>query len=265
MRTAVTQRQKPISKEKVKEVLDIMDVAHAFSGKINTRPKQPQILCAFHEDRNLGSCRVYTDTNTFYCEACHAHGDALKLASGYMGIPLTQMNDLLEAIVSIFGISRESVEVDSKKKPTRAKRELLSVEQYQFLNCGKEYIEIPIEFETFEFENDEVEYWPVRYKKIYFRSLAMRDPKEHDMTVCLATRRDWLQTKTYIAECWAENRMDQCEFNRTLLKVREELLHEAVINKAAYHEEMRCRKIELKAILLEKGIWPLKKDLPMGA
>ena len=32
MKSNVIPKQKPISKEKVKEVLDIMDVAHAFSG-----------------------------------------------------------------------------------------------------------------------------------------------------------------------------------------------------------------------------------------
>ncbi len=265
MSTAILQRQKPISKDKVKSVLDIMDVAQAFSGKINTRPKQPLILCPFHEDHNLGSCRVYIDTNTFYCEACQTHGDALKLASGYLDIPLSQMNDLLETIVGTFGIARDTVEVDSKKRPAINKQKLLSVEQYQFLNCGKEYIEIPVEFDTFEFENNEIEYWPVRYKRIYFRTLALKDPKEHDLTICLATRRDWIRTKTYIAECWADNRMEQCDFNRSLVKVREELLYDAVLNKAAYHDEMRCRNIELKAILYEKGILPLKKEMPMGA
>lgn len=83
MRTTAHTKQKPISKEKVKEVLDIMDVVHAFSGEVNERPKQPLILCPFHNDKHLGSCRVYRDTNTFYCEACQTSGDVLKLASGY--------------------------------------------------------------------------------------------------------------------------------------------------------------------------------------
>ena len=52
-------KPKPISKEKLKEALDIMDVAYAFSGQINTKPKQPLIICPFHNDRHLGSCRVY--------------------------------------------------------------------------------------------------------------------------------------------------------------------------------------------------------------
>ena len=47
MKSTVIPKQKPISKEKVKEVLDIMDVAHAFSGAINERPRQPLILCPF--------------------------------------------------------------------------------------------------------------------------------------------------------------------------------------------------------------------------
>ena len=118
MKSTVIPKQKPISKEKVKEVLDIMDVAHAFSGAINERPRQPLILCPFHNDKHLGSCRVYRDTNTFFCESCQTGGDVLKLASGYMEIPLSDMNELLEAIVSTFGIFRESVEVDSNRRPS---------------------------------------------------------------------------------------------------------------------------------------------------
>lgn len=53
MKSTVIPKQKPISKEKVKEVLDIMDVAHAFSGAINERPRQPLILCPFHNDMVL--------------------------------------------------------------------------------------------------------------------------------------------------------------------------------------------------------------------
>ena len=42
MREYRTQNPLPIAKDKVKEVLDIMDVAEAFSGQINTRPTQRQ-------------------------------------------------------------------------------------------------------------------------------------------------------------------------------------------------------------------------------
>lgn len=75
------------------------------------------------------------------------------------------MNELLEAIVSTFGISHENTEVDSKRKPSIRKKDLLSVEEYQLLNAGKEYFEIPVEFDTFEFEDDCIEYRPIRYQK----------------------------------------------------------------------------------------------------
>ena len=75
-----------------------------------------------------------------------------------MEIPLSDMNELLEAIVSTFGIFRESVEVDSNRRPSIRKKDLLSAEEYQLLNAGKEYFEIPVEFDTFEFEDDCIEY-----------------------------------------------------------------------------------------------------------
>ena len=82
----------PISKEKLKDRLTILEVAQKYSPKINERTRRPLIICPFHEDRNLGSCRIFPETNTFKCEACGAHGDTLKLASGYLDIDLSDMN-----------------------------------------------------------------------------------------------------------------------------------------------------------------------------
>lgn len=265
MRVSKPVTQVPISKDKVKAVLDIMEVAHAYSGQVNTKPKQPLILCPFHNDRNLGACRVYTDTNTFYCESCKASGDALKLASGYMGIPLTEMNELLEEVVSRFGISRDSVTAESTRKPTVNKKKLLSVEAYQFLNFGKEYFEIPIAFDTFEFENDEIEYWPVRYQKIYFRSLAMKDPREHDWVICAITRTPWFKDKMYVAQCIREGRRDTCQFTEWLIQAKEELLYDAVLDKRAYREEMAIRRRDLKEMLVDAELWPSKEELLKGA
>lgn len=265
MRVSKPITQVPISKDKVKAVLDIMEVAHAYSGQVNTRPKQPLILCPFHNDRNLGACRVYTDTNTFYCESCKASGDALKLASGYMGIPLTEMNELLEEVVSRFGINRDSVTAESTRKPTVNKRKLLSVEAYQFLNFGKEYYEIPIAYDTFEFENGEIEYWPVRYQKVYFRSLAMKDPREHDWVICAITRTPWFKDKMYVAQCIREGRRDACSFTEWLIKIKEELLYDAVLDKRVYREEMAIRRRDLKEMLVDAELWPSKEELLKGA
>lgn len=265
MQVCRTQSRPPIAKEKVKAVLDIMDVAEVFSGQINTRPKQPLIICPFHNDKHLGSCRVYRDTNTFYCEACQTFGDALKLASGYMDIPLSRMNELLEEIVSRFGINRDSVTVDSTEKPTVSKKQLLSVEGYRLLNYGKEYYEIPVKFEEFELEKDEIEYWPTGYRKVYFRSLAMKDPKEHDWVICAITRTPWFKDKMYVAQCIMENRRDDCWFTEEIIKVREALLYEAVLDKRSFREEMNIRKRDLKEMLVDAELWPSKEELLKGA
>lgn len=265
MQVCRTQSRPPIAKEKVKAVLDIMDVAEVFSGQINTRPKQPLIICPFHNDKHLGSCRVYRDTNTFYCEACQTSGDALKLASGYMDIPLSRMNELLEEIVSRFGINRDSVTVDSTEKPTVSKKQLLSVEGYRLLNYGKEYYEIPVKFEEFELEKDEIEYWPTGYRKVYLRSLAMKDPKEHDWVICAITRTPWFKDKMYVAQCIMENRRDDCWFTEEIIKVREALLYEAVLDKRSFREEMNIRKRDLKEMLVDAELWPSKEELLKGA
>lgn len=265
MRVSKKQTKMPISKDKVKAVLDIMDIAHAFSGQVNTHPTQPLILCPFHNDKNLGACRVYTDTNTFYCESCKAHGDALKLASGYMGIPLDQMNELLEQIVSRFGITRESVTAESTRKPSINKKHLLPVEAYKLLNFGKEYYEIPIEFDTFEFDNNEIQYWPVRYQKIYFRSLALKNPNEHDWILCAITRTPWFQDKIYVAQRIMEGRRNECWFTEWLIQTKEKLLYDALLDKKMYNEEMAVRRRDLKEMLVDAELWPSKEELLKGA
>ena len=101
----------PFSKEKVKEAVSILEVARKYSPQINERAKRPKIICPFHEDRHLGSCRIFTDTNTFKCEAYGAHGDTLTLASGYLGIKPTALNELLEKIVDEFSIITDTAAI----------------------------------------------------------------------------------------------------------------------------------------------------------
>ena len=59
--------------------------------------------------------------------------------------------------------------------------------------------------------------------------------------------------------------MDQCSFTIELVKLWEDLLYKAVLNKRIYHEEMAARKRDLKEILAEEGIWPIEKKLLKGA
>ena len=54
-------------------------------------------------------------------------------------------------------------------------------------------------------------------------------------------------------------------FTIELVKLWEDLLYKAVLNKRIYHEEMAARKRDLKEILAEEGIWPIEKKLLKGA
>ena len=98
----------PFSKEKVNEAVSILEVARKYSPQINERTKRPKIICPFHEDRHLGSCRIFTDTNTF---KCGAHGDTLTLASGYLGIKPAALNELHEKIVDEFSIITDTAAI----------------------------------------------------------------------------------------------------------------------------------------------------------
>lgn len=70
---------------------------------------------SFHDDHKLGSCWAYLDTHAFTCSACKERADVLRLASQYTGIPLTDMNSLLERIVSDFCLPSEQFAQDGNQ------------------------------------------------------------------------------------------------------------------------------------------------------
>ena len=164
----------PISKEKIKDRLSILEISQKYSPKINERVRKPLIICPFHEDHNLGACRIYTDTNTFKCESCGAHGDMIKLASGYLDIPLSKMNKLLERLVSEFGIPIDDVRLDYEPSNKGRQRPLkisdrLTAEEYTELLHSDHY-SIPCDFHEMEFEEGEFDYVPGNYQKIFYRT-----------------------------------------------------------------------------------------------
>ena len=243
MRTA--ERKKtliPISKDKLKELIPIMDVARKFSPKMSERSKLPLIICPFHDDHNLGSCRVYPSTNTFKCEACGAHGDMLKLASGYLNIPLNKMNDLLESLTIEFGISRESVQVEPSTARSRPVKppERLSPEEYTELLQSDHY-SVPCRFEEIEYEKGEIDYVPVEYTHVYYRTLAIKDPEFHDWVICTVSRKFWLRYAEMAVYCQDNGYtlLEEVLQNKMMNSTR--LLRKALINKSLYRGELRLR------------------------
>ena len=236
-----------ISKEKIKEAISILDVAERFSPKINTRTKRPQIICPFHSDKNLGSCRIYTDSNTFKCEACGAHGDTLALASGYLDIPLNSMDNLLERIVSEFGLIRENVcdhctswdYYRGKRVPDR-----LSSEEYKRLLLDDHY-SVPAEFEQIEYEKDEWDYVPCRYTQYYYRSLALQDPEFHDWVVCTVSRKYWLRYASMLLFCQSQGYVLMEDVIQKTMDDSIRLLRKGLMDKRLFRKELKLRNILL--------------------
>jgi len=256
MTATMTQRKpRPISKEKVKEVISILDVAEKYSDKINKRPRQPQILCPFHEDRNLGSCRIYTDTNTFKCESCGAHGDTFTLASGYLGMKSSGLNELLETLICEFGIQRESVQVDYTpgKKVIRKPPERMSSEEYTRLLHSDHY-SIPCRFEEIEYEEGEFDYVPVEYNHIYYRSLALKDPEFHDWVLCTVSRKFWLRYADMLFTCQRIGFTLMEEIIQGEMEAGKALLLKGLLNKSLYRPELKLRNELLNDMLTEKRL-----------
>lgn len=243
----------PISKDKLKELIPIMDVARKYSPKVSERTKLPLIICPFHEDHNLGSCRVYPSTNTFKCEACGSHGDMLKLASGYLDIPLSKMNDLLESLTAEFGIPRESVQVEpslTRTKPVKPP-ERLSPEEYTELLQSDHY-SVPCRFEEVEYEEGEIDYVPVEYTHIYYRTLAIKDPEFHDWVICTVSRKYWLRYAEMAVYCQDNGFTLLEEAIQSHMEQATRLLHKALINKSLYRSELRLRNEMLQEALFEE-------------
>lgn len=257
MQTALRRKNAivPVSKEKIKEQIPIMDVARKYSPKISEKAKLPLIICPFHEDHNLGSCRVYPSTNTFKCEACGSHGDMLKLASGYLDVPLSHMNDLLETLTNEFGLTRETVQAEQTsglvkqvKPPDR-----LSPEEYKELLMDDHY-KIPVRFEELEFEDGDIDYVPVEYNHIYYRTLAVKDPEFHDWVICTVSRKYWLRFAEMEMHC---QEMGYDLFDQVLQEKMDKglkLLHKGLINKKLYREELKLRNELLQDSIEERRL-----------
>lgn len=247
-------KDKPISKEKVKEQISIVDISQTYSPKMNTRTKRPLIICPFHEDRNLGSCRIYPDTNTFKCEACGAHGDSLKLASGYLGIELSNMNELLETLVSAFGIIRSSVEVDGMpSQKALPPPDRLSPEEYREL-LNDDHYSVPVKFKQTEYEKDEWDYVPCEYSNIYYRSLAVKDPEFHDWVICTVSRKYWLRYTQMLFYCQAINFTLMEEVLVRKIEDGKRLLKKGLVDKQLYRKELRLRNELLNESLIERSL-----------
>ncbi len=247
-------KDKPICKDKIKDRISILELAQTYSPKINERTKKPQIICPFHDDHNLGSCRIFPKTNTFKCEACGAHGDTLTLASGYLDIDISEMNILLERLVCEFGIVRDTVEVDytDNSKPTPPP-ERLTPDEYTELLMSDHY-SIPAEYKQIEYEENEWDYIPIEYSNIYYRSLAVKDPEFHDWVICTVSRKYWLRFTELLFYCQSINFTLMEEVLAEKIETGKRLLKKGLVNKQLYREELRLRNRLLNETLIERSL-----------
>ena len=126
----------------------------------------------------------------------------LKLASGYLGIPTSNMNELLEKLISEFGIIRENVLVDytpgTKSKPKPIER--LSPEEYKEL-LHEDHFKVPCKYSELDYGDGEIDYVPCEYTTYYYRTLAVKDPEFHDWVICTVSRIYWLRYSQMLNFC----------------------------------------------------------------
>jgi len=245
----------PIDKEKVKGLISILELSRMHSAQIRENVRLPLIICPFHPDKHLGACRIYPATNTFKCESCGAHGDMLKLASGFLGIPLSNMNELLEALIQEFGISKDSVRVDYtpgvKKPPVPVDR--MTPEEYTELMHSDHY-SIPTQYEEVEYEEGVFDYVPQSKTTIYYRTLAVKDPEFHDWVVCTVSRIYWLRYAHMLDYCQKIGFILMEEVLIEKMKKASKLLQKALIDKSLFRPELRLRNELLNEELMQKAL-----------
>lgn len=244
MQTTLKRRKPdmPISKDKVKDMISILELSQRYSPKIRENVRRPLIICPFHQDKNLGACRIYPDTNTFKCESCGAHGDMLKLASGYLGIPTSSMNELLEKLISEFGIVRENVLVDyspgTKSKPKPVER--LTPEEYEEL-LQEDHFKVPCKYSELEYGDGEIDYVPCEYTTYYYRTLAVKDPEFHDWVICTVSRIYWLRYAHMLNFCQCKGYGLFADVIEEKLKLSLKLLLKGLTDKSLYRPELKLR------------------------
>lgn len=175
-----------IDKNKIQNYISLNDVAEFYSSKTKRCGSSTQILCPFHEDKNLGACYFRNGSRSFHCQGCGASGDMFTLASGYTGIAVSDFQTLLERLTRDFNIPLESVEKDrdGNGEWKREKVERLSEKEYARL-CHSPYIQ--------ERGKDG------KVNIVYLQTLATRDKEKHDTYVISKSRTKWLnETELYL-------------------------------------------------------------------
>ena len=157
------------------------------------------------------------------------------------------MDNLLERIVSEFGLIRENVcdhctswdYYRGKRVPDR-----LSSEEYKRLLLDDHY-SVPTEFEQIEYEKDEWDYVPCRYTQYYYRSLALQDPEFHDWVVCTVSRKYWLRYASMLLFCQSQGYVLMEDVIQKAMDDSIRLLRKGLMDKRLFRKELKLRNILL--------------------
>lgn len=257
-----------LDKKKIKEALNIADIVQRYSSRFEIKRKIIVFLCPFHDDRNLGSCYAYLDSHKFTCESCKETADVLKLASAYTGIPLTEMNDLLERIVEDFRFNRDAFLKDSEDRNISVQRvtdeELLTDDEYIKL-VGSAVIKKAAETKQIVVAGDE-QTVVTRYDYLYYRTLAKRNKTEYDEMLCNQSRVIWRKLSSLARRCDEDYELsrkvyelfDKAELFDLAKSSSESWLKKALIEKKSAKEIIEALIADNNTLLL-KGIFDKDK------
>lgn len=231
--------------------LGIEAILRVYSARVKNSGKNTlQFICPFHDDERLGSTIAYLGKNDFVCYACGVGGSLEKLVLQYAsilhGIPLSDFNALLEAIVIDLGIPRESVVSDGDWNGSTVKRETVDENLYISL-FGAPYFIIEKNFTVVPLPNGGALRVPTEVEKVYYKTLLIKDRNNHDEVIRQKARsvfREQVQHMTYA---------DAEALMKKQLPLLQQIIKTRFDEEVTYRKNFLARKMLIDAYLQKKS------------
>lgn len=120
------------NKERIDNINDqvhITQVLEHYGIKILTRDREFQYPCPLHGDGqdNSYSARMYPDTNSTYCFACHASRDTVQWVRDYEGLTFGKALSFIERTFGVKNIPKPQIDFEDGE----AEKEILNLLKFQ--------------------------------------------------------------------------------------------------------------------------------------
>ena len=120
--------------ERIKAALDIDRVVSFYGYEPN---RQGFVSCPFHNEKTA-SCKIYPQSNSFYCFGCGAGGDVIDFVRLLYGLDFRQACVRLESDFGLVGVTDSaSPELSERAKKRNAEKSEYKALKERFVRCSQ--------------------------------------------------------------------------------------------------------------------------------